>query len=59
MLCVPRTLDLVVSSGFLKDTSIENYTWLLNKFIVYMAADELAKNMVNLDGEQEIEDNDE
>jgi hypothetical protein len=49
--------SIIFAWGFLKDTSIENYTWMLNKFILYMAADEIAKNLVNIDGDQEDEEN--
>ena len=29
--------SIIFAWGFLKETTIENYTWMLNKFIIYMA----------------------
>ena len=52
--------SILFAWGFLKDPNIENYSWFLNKFIMFMAEDEIAKNLVNLTDYQEednIEDN--
>ena len=50
--------SIIFAWGFLKDPNIENYTWFLNKFIMFMAEDEIAKNLVNIDEPLEVEDPD-
>ena len=51
--------SIMFACGFLKDPNIENYSWFLNKFIKFMAEDEICKNLVNLDNIDMEEENNE
>ena len=51
--------SIMFAWGFLKDPNIENYSWFLNKFIKFMAEDEICKNLVNLDNIDMEEENNE